>query len=350
MKTSDFDYELPEKFIAQDPCVPRDSCKLFVYDSKNDRVRHQKFSDLKKFVLPGDVLVLNRSKVIPARLTFKIGDKDCEFFLLEKLSPSFYECMVRPGKFFHKSMSGMIGNSLAWEVCDITSDGTRRIKFSSRNKGSDNVDEILEKIGNVPLPPYIKHSRAKFGQYQTIYSKEKGSVAAPTAGLHFTRNLINDLKKHGADFAELILHVGRGTFLPVVVNNLKEHKMHSEKFEISSGVAGKLNDTRSAGHKIIAVGTTSCRVLESSFVDGVGFVANSGETNIFIYPGSHKWKAVDSLITNFHLPKSTLLMLVASFLESKGVKEPVKKILDLYSVAKKNNYRFYSFGDAMLIL
>ena len=232
MKTSDFDYELPEKFIAQDPCVPRDSCKLFVYDSKNDRIYHRRFSDLGEFISAGDVLVLNRSKVIPARLIFKIGAKECEIFLLQKSGDALYECMVKPGKLFTDGLSGKIGHSLSWQVIKINDDGTRKIKFSALKSGG-NVELLLEKIGNVPLPPYIKRSKARFDQYQTIFSKEKGSVAAPTAGLHFTRNLINDLKSSGIDFAELVLHVGRVTFLPVVAENPAKHKMHSDKFKIS---------------------------------------------------------------------------------------------------------------------
>lgn len=349
MKTSDFDYELPKDLIAQNPSVPRDHCKLFVYDSRTNSVFHCRFFDLKKFLSHGDTLVLNRSKVIPARLIFEIENKECEIFLLKKLAVGFYECMVRPGKFFPCNVTGKIGNSLSWSVKAVNADGTRCIKFSSI-RSDKNVDVLLEKFGNVPLPPYIKNSSAKFSQYQTVYSREKGSVAAPTAGLHFTNGLIGNLKKGGVNFAEVILHVGRGTFLPVVAENLSEHVMHKERFQISSKVACQLNLTRKLNHRIIAVGTTSCRVLESTFSVEDGFCASSGDTDIFIYPRSYRWKCVDALITNFHLPKSTLLMLVASFLESKGVKDPVAKLLELYDIAKKNGYRFYSFGDAMLII
>lgn len=347
MKTSDFDYELPKDLIAHNPSVPRDHCKLFVYDSSTNEIFHCRFFELKKFLLPGDTLVLNRSKVIPARLIFRISSKECEIFLLKKLADDSYECMVRPGKFFPRCATGKIGNSLLWNVEAVNADGTRCIKFSSTSSDR-NIDELLEKLGNVPLPPYIKNSDARFSQYQTVYSREKGSVAAPTAGLHFTNSLIGNLKKGGVNFAEVILHVGRGTFLPVVAENLSEHVMHKEWFQISSGAASQLNLTKKLNHRIVAVGTTSCRVLESTFSDG--FHAGSGDTDIFIYPHSYNWKCVDALITNFHLPKSTLLMLVASFLESKGVKEPVSKLLELYLTAIKEGYRFYSFGDAMLIL
>jgi S-adenosylmethionine:tRNA ribosyltransferase-isomerase len=207
----------------------------------------------------------------------------------------------------------------------------------------------IEEVGQVPLPPYINNNKVAFSRYQTVYSKEKGSVAAPTAGLHFTKRFIKKLKEEGICFEEVILHVGRGTFLPVKSEKICDHVMHSEYFELSHEVADRLNSAKKHNRRIIAVGTTSVRVLETSFKKDKGFIPQTAETDIFIYPGNYKWKAVDVLVTNFHLPKSTLIMLVASFLEHKGVKDPVKKILDLYELAKSKDYRFYSFGDAMLI-
>lgn len=343
MRTSDFDYQLPKGFIAQNPAEPRDHSKLMVYDTASDEVLHKQFFDLVEFLRAGDVLVLNRSKVIPARILFVLNGSEKEIFLLKKLSETDYEVLVRPGKFFKVGKKFRINENLEAEILEILSDGNRIVRFFA-----DNLDVALKKAGSTPLPPYIDQSRATFDQYQTVYAKEEGSKAAPTAGLHFTEDLLKKLKEKGVEVEEVLLHVGLGTFLPVSTDNIEEHVMHSEEFVLSKDVADRLNKAKLEGRRIIAVGTTSVRVLESCYLEE-GFVAGSGDTNIFIYPGKHSWKAVDALITNFHLPKSTLIMLVASFLENKGIKDGTDKILGLYKRALENNYRFYSFGDAMFL-
>lgn len=344
MKTSDFDYNLPKKFIAQSPVSSRDASRLMIYDSSRNAVFHEHFYDLDKFLRSGDILVLNRSKVIPARILFQVEGKEREVFLLKDLDNFTFQVLVRPGNFFKLGKKFFLSNDVFGEVLEVAEDGTRIIRFNSN----------VEKFGEMPLPPYIKNRTVDFSRYQTIYAKEKGSVAAPTAGLHFTEDLFTKLSLKGIQKEEIILHIGLGTFLPVSSDNVADHVMHEEYFEISAGVCGRLNDAKKEGRRIIAVGTTSVRVLESSYdrkeSSKYGFLPKKQETNIFIYPGNYSWKVVDGLITNFHLPKSTLIMLVASFLEHKKVKEPVEKILWLYELAKKNNYRFYSFGDAMLII
>lgn len=337
MKTNDFNYNLPKKFIAQKPVSPRDSSKLMVFNTKNSKILHRKFRNITEFLQKGDVLVVNRSKVIPARIIFKVSGKEKEVFLLRELKPQKYKVLVRPGRFFKIGAKFFLDKNVFGEVLEILDDGTRIIGFNSD----------VEKFGEVPIPPYIKNKNVKFSQYQTVYAKEKGSVAAPTAGFHFTSRLLRELRKKGVQIEEIILHVGRGTFLPVSTERITDHVMHSEYFEFSKNVAEQLNQAKKEGRRIIAVGTTSVRVLESCCKNK--FVPRCGETDIFIYPG-YKWRAVDALITNFHLPKSTLIMLVAAFLEGKGVRNSVKEVLGLYGVAKKKNYRFYSFGDSMLIL
>ncbi len=345
MKTSFFDYNLPKKFIAQSPVSPRDSSKLMVYNTSTGEVLHKKFKNIGEFLGPKDVFVLNRSKVIPARILFKRDGKEREIFLLKQLGDDSFEVLVRPGKVFKKGLKIQINKELLCEVTNVLEE-SRTVRFFTSKKSD--LNKILEKCGSVPLPPYIKNKKVDAKSYQTVYAKEKGSVAAPTAGLHFTRSLIEKLKKKGVCFEEIILHVGRGTFSPVKTENIEEHKMHFEDFEISSETAKRLNFHKMHGKRIIAVGTTTVRVLESSF--NGKFSGKIGSTNIFIYPGKHNWKAADCLITNFHLPKSTLIMLVASFLEHKGIKNPVQKVLELYELAKSKNYRFYSFGDAMFLL
>ncbi|MFH1284176.1 MAG: tRNA preQ1(34) S-adenosylmethionine ribosyltransferase-isomerase QueA [Candidatus Peregrinibacteria bacterium] len=343
MKTFEFDYNLPRGFIAQYPAEPRDSSKLMIFDTKKNSVSHVVFRDLADILGSDDVLVVNRSKVIPARILFDAdvdaGVKKCEVFILKNLGGYRYKAMVKPGKFFTTGRRFRVNDELFGMVEEIFDDGTRNISFN----------RSPEKFGKTPLPPYIKNTDVKSSSYQTVYAKEKGSVAAPTAGLHFTPGLIGELKNKGVKFEEVILHVGRGTFLPVKSEDISDHVMHEECYEIPERTAFDLNEAIKNGKRITAVGTTSVRVLESSFDSRKGFVPKTGETDIFIYPGGHDWKCVDALITNFHLPKSTLIMLVASFLEHKGVKGPVKKILELYELAKENNYRFYSFGDAMFI-
>ncbi|MFA6305295.1 MAG: tRNA preQ1(34) S-adenosylmethionine ribosyltransferase-isomerase QueA [Candidatus Gracilibacteria bacterium] len=357
-RTSDFDYVLPKSFIAQNPVTPRDSSKMLVYDTANDKIYHKHFRDVVEYLRAGDTLVVNRSKVIPARILFggNFGKPQKEVFLLKENSENIFNVLVKPGRLFLEGKIFIIAPDLHGEVLEILEDGTRNVKFwnpmsedgFSTEVSNATVHELLEKYGRAPLPPYIKKSTADFSQYQTVYAKEKGSVAAPTAGLHFTPALISKIRGVGVNMQEVLLHVGRGTFLPVSTEKLTEHKMHSEFYVFSRENAEALNKAKTASGRIIAVGTTSVRVLESVYDNG--FEPKSGETDIFIYPGKHKWNVVDALITNFHLPKSTLIMLVASFLEHKGVKDPVAKILSLYEVAKENNYRFFSFGDAMMII
>ncbi len=333
MKTELFDFDLPERFIAQNPVTPRDHSRLFVYDSQSDEVSHRKFFELDEFVSKGDVLVLNKSKVLPARVKFD----GKEVFVLKKEMPGKYLAMVRPGRFFKEGREFEISD-VNCRVLEVNDDGTRLIE----------ADGDLYELGQAPLPPYIKGNKSDFAKYQTVYAEDEGSVAAPTAGLHFTEDLLEKLVRNGVHVEKLILHVGRGTFLPVTSEDVRDHVMHEELFEFSEGTASVLNESKKHGGRVFAVGTTSVRVLESTY-DG-GFSSKIGSTDIFIYPGQYKWKAVDCLITNFHLPKSTLIMLVASFLENKGIRHPVRKIKELYEIAKANEYRFYSFGDAMMII
>lgn len=344
MRLSDFDYDLPSRFIAQNPAHPRDSARLLVFHSKTGKVEHKIFRDVTDYLKKGDVLVLNKSKVIKARIRFKVGGKNLEIFLLREIGKNKYLYLVKPGKKFKKGSKFKIkdaeGKIIESEVLEVNEDGSRVVQFSS------NFDP--EKLGEAPFPPYIKHSTSSLTDYQTVYAKEKGSTASPTAGLHFTNELLKKIEGMGCDIEKVLLHVGLGTFLPVRTEKIEDHKMHFEFFEFTPETALKLNKIKGRDGRIIAVGTTSVRVLESCFKNGK-FTPQTSETNIFIYPG-YKWGAVDALITNFHLPKSTLIMLVASFLEHKGVKNGTKKILELYEIAKKNDYRFYSFGDAMMVV
>lgn len=343
MKTVDFDFELPDDCIAQQPTIPRDHCRLMIYDTANDVVYHKLFYEIVDFLDSEDVLVVNRSKVIPARIKFEVNGSEKEIFLLKDLGEGRCEALVRPGKFFKVGALGQI-DGFKWQVESINEDGTRIIFF---NQG---IDTVLAKLGKIPLPPYINSDPDVFADhYQTVYARESGSVAAPTAGLHFTKDLLELLKQRGVCEQEVVLHVGRGTFLPVTSENVQDHLMHSESFEFPTSTADGLNNAKESGKRIVAVGTTAVRVLESNYFDGK-FHGGNGSTDIFIYPGSYSWKCVDKLITNFHLPKSSLLMLVSSFLENKGVKDPVKKLLCLYELAKTQGYRFYSFGDAMLVI
>jgi S-adenosylmethionine:tRNA ribosyltransferase-isomerase len=343
MKTSLFDYHLPKKFIAQEPVESRDSSKLMIYNVEADSVQHKHFYDLSEILDENDVLVVNKSKVIPARIIFKENDKEYEVFLLRDLGRNRYKTLVKPGRFFKIGKKFHLNNKVFGIVEEILDDGARIIKFNEND---------LKRFGQVPLPPYIKNKKVDFSKYQTVYASKEGSVAAPTAGLHFTDQLLEKLRNKGVELEEIILHIGRGTFLPVSTDSIKDHVMHSEFFEFDKAVASRLNIAKKSEKRIVAVGTTSVRVLESCYLSGKGFIPKQGETDIFIYP-SYKWKAVDALITNFHLPKSTLIMLVASFLQHKGLrneKKAIQKILDLYELAKNRNYRFYSFGDAMMIV
>ncbi|MBI4232238.1 tRNA preQ1(34) S-adenosylmethionine ribosyltransferase-isomerase QueA [Candidatus Peregrinibacteria bacterium] len=335
MKTSDFDYDLPEELIAHNPVSPRDHSRLFVYDTKSDQVFHHSFFEIAKFIDKNDLLVVNRSRVIPARITF---DQNKEIFVLKNVSGARWRVMVRPGKFFEIGRMVTLSDDVSFLVKEVLDDGSRII----------DVEGDLLSLGRTPLPPYIKCSLASADAYQTVYARESGSVAAPTAGLHFTDSLISEIEGLGAKFAEVVLHVGRGTFLPVTSEELAKHVMHEEQYMIDEDNSRILNAALAEGRRIVAVGTTSVRVLESAFNDG--YHPGVSSTDIFIYPGVHNWKVVDALLTNFHLPKSTLLMLLAGFLERKGVENPVAKCRELYELAIRGKYRFYSFGDAMFII
>lgn len=340
MDLNDFDFQLDKSFIAQEPVVPRDSSKLLVFDTQTGEVIHSKFSELGKFLRGDDVMVVNSSKVVRARILFD----GKEIFLLKKLGDDRYEVLVKPGRFFKLGKEFAIDDQLSAKVEGINEDGTRVLRFSFEG----DLGLYLEKIGEVPLPPYIDNKGVEEEKYQTVYACDAGSVAAPTAGLHFTPQLIAELKDRGIDFKEVVLHVGRGTFLPISADKIENHVMHEEFFQLSNDTANFLNEAVLNGRRVVAVGTTSVRVLESCFTSA--YEAGSGETKIFILPDGRRWSPISGLITNFHLPKSTLLLLTSSFLEHKGVKEPVKKLLELYEIAKKEGYRFFSFGDAMLII
>lgn len=341
MQLADFDFDLPESFIAQNPASPRDSAKLMVLDRDKQTITHRHFYDLPAYLSENDVMVVNRSRVIPARICFVAGGARLEIFLLKKLKGGLFECLVKPGKKFALGATMEIDPKISATIKEVLPDGTREIEFAFSNTGEPVPESVIFELGQTPLPPYIKHSTADFNDYQTVYAKEFGSVAAPTAGLHFTDELLAKLRASGTEVVELLLHVNRGTFQTVKTEKIAEHKMHSEFFSLDEECAKSLNAARKAGKRIVAVGTTSVRVLESNFADGK-FFAGSGETDIFIYPG-YKWRCVDALITNFHLPKSTLLMLVSSF----AGKDFAMKA---YEEAKKHEYKFFSFGDGMLIL
>jgi len=339
VKVSDFNYELPEELIAQTPYDKRDEARLMVLDRKKQTIEHKIFKDIIDYLEPGDCLVRNNTKVIPARL---YGTKDTgakiEFLLLKRIEADFWEVMVRPGNKLKPGTKVSFGDGLLKaEILDILSGGNRKVKFEY--KGIFN--EILDQIGLMPLPPYIKEKLKDKDKYQTVYAKFEGSAAAPTAGLHFTEELLEQIKAKGIEIANVTLHVGIGTFRPVKVENVEDHAMHSEHFYIKQEDAEKINKAKREGHRIIAVGTTSCRVLES-IADENGMVKEvEGDTNIFIYPG-YKFKCIDNLITNFHLPESTLIMLVSSLAGREF-------ILKAYNEAVKERYKFFSFGDAMII-
>lgn len=340
MDVKDFDYYLPEELIAQDPLEDRASSRLLVLDKNTGDVEHKIFKDIIDYLRPGDCLVLNDTKVIPARL---IGTKEdtgatIEVLLLKRREDSTWECLVKPGKKARTGARIVFGDGLlVGEITDVLEDGNRLIRFEF-----DGIfEEILDELGQMPLPPYITHKLQDKNRYQTVYAKNEGSAAAPTAGLHFTNELLDAIKAKGVKIAKVTLHVGLGTFRPVKVDKIEEHHMHTETYCITKEEADKINDAKASGGRVIAVGTTSCRTIESAATED-GFVpAKSGDTDIFIYPG-YKFKVLDCLITNFHLPESTLVMLVSA-LAGKD------KIMNAYSVAVKERYRFFSFGDAMFI-
>ncbi len=340
MKTSDFDYYLPEEQIAQTPVYPRDSSRLLVYDRANDKIYHKRFFDIIDYLKEGDLLVRNNTKVLPARMFAytKNGGK-VEVLLLKRFDLNEWEVLVKPGKKARVGAKLIISENLSLEVIsNIEETGSRRVRFFYEGV----FEDIISKLGEMPLPPYITEKLKDQDRYQTVYAKESGSAAAPTAGLHFTEELFEKLKNKGVEIADVLLHVGLGTFRPVKSEDVTAHHMHSEYYEIDEINAEKINKAKREGRRIIAVGTTSVRTLESAS-DSNGFVKPcKADTSIFIYP-PYKFKCVDSLITNFHLPKSTLIMLVSA-LSSR------EKTLDFYKVAVEEGYRFFSFGDACMIL
>ena len=336
---SDFYYDLPEELIAQTPAEPRDSSRLLVYDRNTKNVEHAVFRDVTKYLKAGDVLVVNNTKVLPARMYAHTQNGGAvEVLLLKRLDLDKWEVLVKPGKKCQRGRKLKISDELSLTVEDITESGERIVRFEY-----DGVfEEIIGRIGNMPLPPYIKSKLEDKSRYQTVYAKRDGSAAAPTAGLHFTPELLQTLKDKGVQIVNVLLHVGLGTFRPVKEEVITDHKMHSEYYEISAEAAEAINRAKSEGRRVIAVGTTSVRTLES-VADEKGFVkACNGNTEIFIYP-PYKLKCVDALITNFHLPESTLIMLVAALTGR-------EEILSLYKLAVEKRYRFFSFGDAMMIV
>lgn len=340
MKTSDFFYELPEELIAQTPAEPRDSSRLLIYDRKNKTITHKHFYDIVDNLHSGDVLVINNTKVLPVRL---YGNKEktngkIEFLLLKRIDLKTWQVILKPGRIAKPGSKFHFGDRLSATVKDIIDGGMRVVEFEY-----DGVfEDILNDIGEMPLPHYIKKQIENKERYNTVYAEYNGSAAAPTAGLHFTKELMQKLRDKGVIFTEVLLHVGLGTFRPVKAEDITEHKMHSEYYEISADAAEEINRAKREGRRVIAVGTTSVRVLETcADADGM-FKAGFGETDIFIYPG-YKFKAVDGLITNFHLPESTLIMLVSAFMGR-------EEALEMYKTAVKEKYRFFSFGDSTFII
>ena len=340
MKLEEFDYNLPEELIAQVPIQQRDESRLMVVDREKRTIEDKVFRDIIDYLEPGDCLVRNNTKVIPARL---YGKKDTganvEFVLLKQLDGDIWESIVRPGNKLKPGSKVIFGDGLLKaEILDVLEDGTRKVKFEY-----DGIfNEILDQIGLMPLPPYIHESLKENDRYQTVYAKYEGSAAAPTAGLHFTPELLKKIEEKGIKIANVTLHVGIGTFRPVKEENIEEHKMHTEHFYIKQEDVDKINETKKNGKKVIAVGTTSCRVLETVADENTGLVKQiESDTGIYIYPG-YKFKCVDGLITNFHLPKSTLLLLVSALADREF-------ILEAYNKAVEEKYRFFSFGDAMFI-
>lgn len=340
MKTSDFYYDLPQELIAQDPLEDRSSSRLMVLDKETGAVKHHVFRDILAYLNPGDCLVINNTKVIPARLYgSKVGtDAKIEVLLLKRRENNIWETLVKPGKKCRVGTKISFGEGLlTGEVVDVVEEGNRLIQFQYEGV----FEEILDQLGQMPLPPYITHQLKDKNRYQTVYAKYDGSAAAPTAGLHFTPELLEKIREKGVQVAEVTLHVGLGTFRPVKVEDVTEHHMHSEFYVVEEEQAKLINDTKKAGGRVISVGTTSCRTLESASTEDGMVRPGSGWTDIFIYPG-YQFKVIDALITNFHLPESTLLMLVSA-LAGKD------HIMAAYQEAVKERYRFFSFGDAMFI-
>lgn len=340
MNVKDYDYDLPEELIAQDPLEDRSSSRLMVLDRQTGDVEHRHFTDILEYLHPGDCLVINNTKVIPARLFGVKEDTQAkiEVLLLKRKENDIWETLVKPGKKAKPGTKLVFGDGLLTaEVVDVVEEGNRLIQFHY-----DGIfEEILDQLGQMPLPPYITHQLKDKNRYQTVYAKYDGSAAAPTAGLHFTKELLQKVKDMGVDIAEVTLHVGLGTFRLVKVENVLDHHMHSEFYMVSQEAADKINRAKESGHRVIAVGTTSTRTLEAAADENGRLHETSGWTEIFIYPG-YQFKVIDALITNFHLPQSTLVMLVSALAGREHV-------LHAYEIAVKERYRFFSFGDAMLI-
>ncbi len=340
MKTSDFYYDLPQELIAQHPVEPRDSARLLVYDRQSRQIAHRHFYDVADYLRDGDVLVVNNTKVLPARI---YGNKErtggkIEFLLLKRLDLNRWEVILKPGRIAKVGAVFCFGNELKAQVESIGEDGSRIVRFDY-----DGVfEDILARIGEMPLPPYIKEKLQDNSRYNTVYSKIDGSAAAPTAGLHFTDALLQKVRDKGVKVVEVLLHVGLGTFRPVKVEDVTQHHMHSEFYSVSDAAAAEINAAKREGRRIICVGTTSVRTLESAADDNGIVHSGSGNTDIFIYP-PYKFKVTDCLITNFHLPESTLIMLVSALCSR-------EEILEIYRTAVEQKYRFFSFGDAMFIL
>lgn len=341
MNVKDFYYDLPEELIAQDPLKVRTESRLMVLDRESGDVNHRHFFNVKEYLKPGDCLVINNTKVIPARL---IGEKEetggkVEVLLLKRKDDSTWETLVKPGKKCRVGARLSFGNGLLKaEVLDVLEEGNRLVKFFYEGI----FEEILDELGQMPLPPYITHQLEDKNRYQTVYAKYEGSAAAPTAGLHFTNELLDEIHKMGVNIAEVTLHVGLGTFRPVKVENVFDHHMHSEFYSVTKEAADLINETKARGGRVISVGTTSTRTLEAASDENGMLTETSGWTEIFIYPG-YKFKVIDGLITNFHLPESTLLMLVSALAGKENV-------MNAYEIAVKEKYRFFSFGDAMIII
>ena len=340
MKTSDFYYDLPEELIAQTPVEPRNSSRLMVLPRNGGEIKHKHFYDLPEFLKPGDCLVLNNTRVLPARLYGTREDTGAvvEFVLLRQHGNKLWECLAGPGKKAKTGYKFRFSNKLTATVTDVLEDGNRMIEFACEG----DFFAVLDEVGQMPLPPYIKEKLKDKERYQTVYSKDAGSAAAPTAGLHFTKEMLESIKAMGVNIAYVTLHVGLGTFRPVKVEDVTQHKMHTEHYYIPEEAAKTINETRKNGGRVICVGTTSCRTVESCAKKYGEIKECSGDTDIFIYPG-FEFKCMDGLITNFHLPESTLIMLVSAF-------AGYDNVMNAYNTAVKERYRFFSFGDAMLIL
>lgn len=339
MKKSDFYYDLPENLIAQTPIEPRNSSRLLVLSKENGEVSHDNFSNLMEYLKPGDCLVLNNTRVLPARIFGRRKDTgaDVEFVLLKQKEQLIWECIAGPGKKAREGHEFIFSDKLSAVVNEVLPDGNRILKFECDGE----FYSVLDEVGQMPLPPYIKEKLEDAERYQTVYSKEIGSAAAPTAGLHFTDDMLEELKLKGVNIAYVTLHVGLGTFRPVKVDEITEHKMHSEHYVVTKQAADIINETKEKGGRVICVGTTSCRTIESVATKYGRIKECSGDTDIFIYPG-YKFKFMDALITNFHLPESTLIMLVSAF-------AGYENTMRAYKIAVDEKYRFFSFGDAMFI-